>query len=82
MFSRRTDASKVPLVYLWDKLKRSGFTLLDTQFITGHLQRFGAIEIRRAQYRALLNDAIGLEADFHCAGGTLESVLQSLSQTS
>lgn len=82
MFSRRTDASKVPLVYLWDRLRRGGFTLLDTQFITGHLQRFGAIEIRRAQYRERLADAITREADFHCAGGTLESVLQSLSQTS
>jgi leucyl/phenylalanyl-tRNA--protein transferase len=82
MFSRRTDASKVPLVYLWDRLRRSGFTLLDTQFITGHLQRFGAVEIRRVRYKELLADAIVREADFHCAGGTTESVLQSLSQTS
>jgi leucyl/phenylalanyl-tRNA--protein transferase len=62
MFSRRTDASKVALVHLVDALKRGGFTLLDTQFITGHLARFGAVEVPRRQYLALLHDAIGREA--------------------
>jgi len=83
MFSRCTDASKVPLVYLWDRLRRGGYTLLDSQFITAHLSRFGAIEIPRAEYRLLLDDALGQSATFYPAGGgTLESVLQSLSQTS
>ncbi|WP_182087020.1 leucyl/phenylalanyl-tRNA--protein transferase [Aureimonas sp. ME7] len=82
MFSRRTDASKVALVFLWDKLRRSGFTLLDTQFITSHLERFGAIEVERAEYRDRLSAALERHANFHCAGGTPESVLQSLSQTS
>ncbi|MDX1732491.1 MAG: leucyl/phenylalanyl-tRNA--protein transferase, partial [Aurantimonas coralicida] len=45
MFSRRTDASKVALAYLWERLCRGGYQLLDTQFLTGHLERFGAIEI-------------------------------------
>jgi leucyl/phenylalanyl-tRNA--protein transferase len=62
MFSRRTDASKVALVHLVDALKRGGFTLLDTQFITAHLARFGAVEVPRRQYLALLHDAIGREA--------------------
>jgi leucyl/phenylalanyl-tRNA--protein transferase len=62
MFSRRTDASKVALVHLVDALKRGGFTLLDTQFITAHLVRFGAVEVPRRQYLALLHDAMGREA--------------------
>ncbi len=62
MFSRQTDASKVALVGLVNALKRGGFVLLDTQFITSHLARFGALEIPRARYLALLADAIGREA--------------------
>ncbi len=62
MFSRKTDASKVALVHLVDALKRGGFMLLDTQFITAHLARFGAVEVPRRQYLALLHDAISREA--------------------
>ena len=62
MFSRERDASKVALVHLVDALRRGGFTLLDTQFITAHLARFGAIEIARAQYLTLLNQALNREA--------------------
>ena len=59
MFSRARDASKVALVSLVEALRRGGFTLLDTQFLTAHLAGFGAIEIPRVQYLALLNDALG-----------------------
>jgi leucyl/phenylalanyl-tRNA--protein transferase len=59
MFSRVRDASKVALVSLVEALRRGGFTLLDTQFLTAHLAGFGAIEIPRVQYLALLNDALG-----------------------
>ncbi|HVV27753.1 MAG TPA: leucyl/phenylalanyl-tRNA--protein transferase [Rhizomicrobium sp.] len=62
MFSRERDASKVALVALVEMLKRGGFVLLDTQFITTHLARFGAVEIARVQYLARLNDAIGRQA--------------------
>jgi leucyl/phenylalanyl-tRNA--protein transferase len=58
MFSRRTDASKVALVHLVQMLRRGGYVLLDTQFITSHLTRFGAIEIARAHYLRLLQDAL------------------------
>jgi leucyl/phenylalanyl-tRNA---protein transferase len=58
MFSNETDASKVALVALVEMLKRGGFTLLDTQFLTPHLARFGAREIPRAEYLLLLEDAI------------------------
>jgi leucyl/phenylalanyl-tRNA--protein transferase len=60
MFSRATDASKVALVHLVARLRLGGFTLLDTQFVTGHLARFGAREIPRERYKQLL--AAALEA--------------------
>jgi len=62
MFSRQRDASKVALVHLVQGLKRSGFVLLDTQFITAHLARFGAIEIPRERYLLKLHDALNREA--------------------
>jgi len=62
MFSRRRDASKVALVHLVQGLQRGGFVLLDTQFITAHLARFGAIEIPRERYLLKLHDALNREA--------------------
>ena len=62
MFLRERDASKVALVHLVEGLRAGGFVLLDTQFITGHLARFGAIEIPRAQYLRRLHDALNREA--------------------
>jgi leucyl/phenylalanyl-tRNA--protein transferase len=62
MFSRPelggTDASKICLVQLADWLRDGGFSLLDTQFATAHLARFGCVEIPRARYLALLADAL------------------------
>ena len=57
MFSFATDASKVALVHLVARLRLGGYTLLDTQFITEHLRRFGAREIPRDEYRARLTIA-------------------------
>lgn len=64
MFSRRTDASKAALVHLVERLRRGGFVLFDTQFVTPHLARFGAVEIPRASYRRLLASALQVEAVF------------------
>jgi len=58
MFSKARDASKVALVYLVARLKFGGFELLDTQFVTGHLARFGAIEVGRAEFQRLLEAAL------------------------
>jgi leucyl/phenylalanyl-tRNA--protein transferase len=58
MFSFATDASKVALVHLVARLRLGGFVLLDTQFITTHLTRFGAREIPRDDYKARLATAI------------------------
>lgn len=64
MFSRVPDASKVALVELVARLRAGGFTLLDTQFVTDHLRRFGAIEIPRATYLSRLKAAIAQPAFF------------------
>ena len=58
MFSRATDASKICLVHLIERLRDRGFVLLDTQFTTEHLKRFGAIDIPRQEYAAMLEDAL------------------------
>jgi leucyl/phenylalanyl-tRNA--protein transferase len=58
MFSRVTDASKIALVYLVERLKQRHFRLLDVQFMTDHLRRFGAIEIPRQQYQVHLEKAL------------------------
>jgi leucyl/phenylalanyl-tRNA--protein transferase len=64
MFSIETDASKVALVHLVARLRLGGFALLDTQFITAHLSRFGAREIPRAEYHGLLAEAVEVSARF------------------
>ena len=64
MFHRATDASKVALVTLVERLRSHGFLLLDTQWVTAHLQQFGAIEIPRAQYLRLLEESLKLDTSF------------------
>lgn len=64
MFSLRTDASKIALAYLVDRLRRAGFALFDTQFITPHLASLGAVEVPRAAYRDRLREALARPADF------------------
>lgn len=65
MFSREPDASKVALVHLVERLRRGGFTLLDSQYIVGeHMLQFGTIEISRAEYQRRLAAALAVEASF------------------
>jgi leucyl/phenylalanyl-tRNA--protein transferase len=84
MFSRATDASKVALAYLVDRLRCGGFVLCDTQFITEHLATLGAIEISRADYHVLLADAITRPASFDVSGDipSAQDVIQRNAQTS
>ena len=88
MFSRATDASKVALVHLVARLKAGGFRLLDTQFTTEHLERFGALTISRDEYRVRLAEALACEADFFALPGeisgeqALDQIRQSITQTS
>lgn len=62
MFSRATDASKVALVHLVARLRLCGYVLCDTQFLTTHLARFGAVEIPKAEYKARLAAALEVPA--------------------
>jgi len=64
MFHDVTDASKVALVALVERLCDRGFTLLDTQWTTEHLEQFGAMDVPRAYYLKELSDAIRLDRTF------------------
>jgi leucyl/phenylalanyl-tRNA--protein transferase len=87
MFSRERDASKIALVHLVARLRRGGWRLLDTQFLTGHLSQFGAIEIPRIAYlkrlqtarplrpnmRSLFEPMTGSEALFYALQPTIQA---------
>lgn len=64
MFHRRTNASKVAMAHLVERLNAGGFVLLDTQFITDHLESLGGIEIPRALYEERLAAALLLDGDW------------------
>jgi len=64
MFTTATDASKVCLAHLVARMIVGGYSLLDTQFVTEHLSRFGTVEINQNAYNQLLSEALQLEADF------------------
>ena len=64
MFTRAPDASKVCLVHLVERLRRKGFVLVDTQFVTPHLRQFGAVEVDRQEYLEQLHRAVRMGVDF------------------
>lgn len=64
MFHRVTDASKIALVGLVERLRAKKFILLDTQWLTPHLRQFGATEISRARYLRMLKRAVDLPSEF------------------
>ena len=64
MFHLATDASKIALWELVERLRKRRFTLLDIQWLTPHLAQFGATEIPRALYLHLLNAAVDLPRRF------------------
>ncbi|MBT5859826.1 MAG: leucyl/phenylalanyl-tRNA--protein transferase, partial [Alphaproteobacteria bacterium] len=79
--------SKVALAHLMARLHVGGFHLLDTQFVTAHLETFGAIEIPRDDYLQRLDLAVAKDADFYglaagTAGSAIVAALQSMTQTS
>ena len=84
MFSIQRDASKVALVHLIARLRTGGFTLLDTQFTTDHLERFGTRVVSKQDYRRLLNAALLDDGDFMALPQDLSGpqLLQSIGQTS
>ena len=83
MFSRVTDASKVALVHLVARLMGGGFLLLDTQFLTEHLAKFGTAEIPRSVYHRQLAMALKHRGDFQRAAPLSgRDALQAISQAS
>ena len=82
MFSRAADASKVALAHLVARLKKGGYTLLDTQFTTPHLSRLGAIEIPRHDYHRRLTHALATMAVFYGDLGDEEALVLLSSQSS
>ncbi len=64
MFSRRTNASKIAMACLVDRLVDGGFKLFDTQFLTEHLASLGGVEVSRATYHRALAIAQDLPASF------------------
>jgi leucyl/phenylalanyl-tRNA--protein transferase len=84
MFSRATDASKIALVWTIDHLRRTGFTLFDTQFLTPHLASLGALEVPRARYHLLLEIALAQDADIRRVAleTDRQTVVQRMTQTS
>ncbi|MEK9645124.1 MAG: leucyl/phenylalanyl-tRNA--protein transferase, partial [Alphaproteobacteria bacterium] len=84
MFSTANDASKVALVHLVARLRKGGYKLLDTQFVTEHLSQFGVVEIPRGGYRQKLSDALDVSAAFpaELTQEELEAFLQDITQTS
>jgi leucyl/phenylalanyl-tRNA--protein transferase len=82
MFSRERDASKVALAYTVLHLRRGGFRLFDTQFVTPHLESLGGREIPRSDYHDALRGALASAADFRGPLPTAQEVLHLRSQTS
>ncbi len=84
MFSRRRDASKIALAWLIDRLRLTGFTLFDTQFMTDHLRSLGGLEISRRDYLARLEEALEISADITALPfpQTAQGVIQRNTQTS
>ncbi len=84
MFSRESDASKIALAHLVARLRKGDYRLLDVQFVTEHLSRFGAVEIVRSGYRQLLAEALDRTATFYreLEPSEVERLLQPTTQTS
>jgi leucyl/phenylalanyl-tRNA--protein transferase len=64
MFSRCSDASKIALVHLINRLRERDFQLFDIQFLNAHTARFGAVEIPRADYLTRLRRALNCDVQF------------------
>lgn len=64
MFHHETDASKVALAALVERLSTRGYRLLDTQWLTDHLVQFGAIEVPRRRYLRMLEESLKIDCSF------------------
>jgi leucyl/phenylalanyl-tRNA---protein transferase len=84
MFSRVRDGSKIALAHLVARLRAGGYTLLDTQFTTPHLESLGARAVPRTYYHDLLARALARRGDFYCLDAEVapSEVVQLITQRS
>ncbi len=82
MFSYVSEASKVALVYLVERMRERGYTILDTQYSTGHLARFGLIEISKKEYLKRLDRALEKSCSFDDRFRLLKLAAKSKTPTS
>ena len=82
MFSRVTDASKMALAHLVARLRAGGYRLLDTQFVTSHLETFGVEEVPREAFHVMLKAALQSDATFGTQTYCGAEVVQLITQTS
>jgi len=79
MFSSVPNGSKIALLNLVARLWRTGFKILDVQFLNDHLLQFGAHEISKNEFQTNLQKAIQLEVDILSFGKTDEDFSDCLS---
>ena len=80
MFSTARDASKVALVHLVARLRVGGYRLLDTQFVTSHLQQFGTEEVPRERYKALLAAAVDGPGRWQAESDAVEAEIRTMAK--
>ena len=80
MFSTARDASKVALVHLVARLRAGGYKLLDTQFVTSHLQQFGTEEVPRDQYKIRLAEAVDQSARWTVDAAEIEAEIVKMTK--
>lgn len=83
MFSTQTSGSRMALLWMDSHLRRSGFQLFDTQYLTQHLASMGGVEIPRQIYRRRLAQALSVKPDIHAAAlPDAQALSQEITQTS
>jgi leucyl/phenylalanyl-tRNA--protein transferase len=80
MFSAARDASKVALVHLVARLRLGGYALLDTQFVTSHLEQFGTEEVPRDRYKALLASAVDGRGHWTSEGAAVMTEIRRMAE--
>ena len=79
MFSCVSNGSKIALLNLVARLWKSGFKILDVQFLNDHLIQFGAYEINKTKFKQDLDKAIKLKTNFYCLPSTDDDFFNCLS---
>ena len=80
MFSSVSNASKIALVNLVARLWKTGFQLLDVQFLNDHLIQFGAYQIKKTDFKQKLEIAMKIKANLYSIGSTDEDFFDCLSE--